>query len=509
MRDASLAPRPERAPDDLHVIGRWLDTRARLTPQRAAIEFDGEVLTYRDLADRSRDLAARLLATGLVPGDRVVTLTENHAEHVVLLFACAKSGLILAPLNWHLAGPELDQQIKLFTPALVVVSREQSARFVNRFAVRTLELESLADELDSTSATLPHVRDSDPLLLIATSGTTGHPKGAVLTHANCFWTNLGLDLSLPLTEDDVVLQVLPQYHVGGWNVQPLQAWWKGATVVLERSFEARRVLDLIATRRVTTMMGVPTNYLLLSQASGFESADLASLRAIVVGGAAMPCSLADLWRERGVDVVQGYGLTEASPNVCCLGAQDAKVRPGSVGKPYAYVEVALRDVATGEVVVGAGRGQMFVRGPNVFAGYWQNPTATADVLREGWLATGDVAERDSEGFYRISGRTKEMFISGGENVYPVEVERVLTSLADVVDAAVVGVDNARWGETGVAFVVVRPGASLTTEDLLVHCRRELAGFKVPSEILLLDELPRTHIGKVDKSRLSAMARSDG
>ncbi len=494
-------------PGDLHVIGRMIDERARLSPTRTAIEFADGALSYADMASRANDLARRLLGAGLSPGDRVATLTENHPEHVVLFFACAKAGLIMAPLNWHLTAGELSEQLAIFTPGLLVLSREQERKFAGTFPVTTHQLETLHDDLLSAPATaLPDIKDDDPVLLMATSGTTGTPKAATLTHANCFWTNLGLDLNLPLDHDDVVLQVLPQYHVGGWNVQPLQAWWKGATVILEQSFSARRALELIARRRVTTMMGVPTNYLLLSQEPGFDSADLSSLHTVIVGGAAMPPSLADLWRERGVRVAQGYGLTEASPNVCCLAPADSAQRPGSVGKPYAYVDVALHDVVTGETVVGAGRGELWVRGPNVFAGYWQNPAATDAVVHHGWLATGDVAERDDEGFYRISGRTKEMFVSGGENVYPVEVERVLTSHADVVDAAVVSVTHPRWGESGVAFVVPRAHTHVDLEDLFRFCRVHLASFKIPSAIRIVDELPRTHIGKVDKTALTLLAR---
>src|SRR5437763_8382164 len=221
----------------------------------------------------------------------------------------------------------------------------------------------------------------DPLLLIYTSGTTGRPKGALLTHANCFWTNLGFDLATGLTGEDVVLQVLPQFHCGGWNVQPLLAWWKGAKVVLERSFEPERVLELLSEKRVTSIMGVPAIYLFLAQQPGFASADLSSLRLAVVGGAPMPEELLRAWQARGVEIVQGYGLTEAAPNVLCLPPEDATRKMGFAGKAYAFVEVRL-----------SGERELLVRGPNVFPGYWRNPEATASVFADGWLRTGDVAE---------------------------------------------------------------------------------------------------------------------
>jgi len=496
--------------NDRHVVGRWISARASLSPGRVAIEFGEVVITYRELEDRSTSLARALAGSGLSPGSRVATLAENHPEQVVLFFACAKAGLILAPLNWRLTTDELAVQLDLFDPSLLVVSSVQWRRFSESPVIAsrmpkhldtlTADLEGVADDVR-----LPTVCDDDGLLLIATSGTTGRPKGALLTHANCFWTNLGLDLSMPIDQNDVVLQVLPQYHVGGWNVQPLLAWWTGATVVLEPTFEPARVLELIARRRITTMMGVPTTYLMLANEPNFEDTDLTSLRTVIVGGAAMPVSLAERWRSRGVAVAQGYGLTEASPNVCYLAPDAAADHPGSVGRPYAYVELALYDV-DGSVIEGGGRGELWVSGPNVFAGYWQNPLATAAVLHEGWLNTGDIADRDDDGFYWISGRSKEMFVSGGENVYPVEVERVLTMFDDVAEAAVVGVSHPKWGEVGVAFVVPCRGARVDVAVLMAHCRAHLASFKIPQSVQVVDELPKTHIGKVDKLVLKSRAR---
>jgi fatty-acyl-CoA synthase len=332
--------------------------------------------------------------------------------------------------------------------------------------------------------------DDDPLLLVYTSGTTGRAKGALLTHANCFWTNLSFDLATGVAGDDTVLQVLPQFHCGGWNVQPLLAWWKGATVVLERSFDPGRCLALIAEKRVTTMMGVPANYLFLAQDPAFETTDLSSLRKAVVGGAPMPEALLETWQERGVAIVQGYGLTEAAPNVLCLPPEDAARKAGYAGKPYPAVDVRLSD-----------EGELEVRGPNVFAGYWRDPEATAGAFRDGWLLTGDVAERDDEGYYRIRGRLKDMYISGGENVYPAEVESVLHEHPAVEDAAVVGVADERWGEIGVAFVVV--SANVAEDDLLAYTRERVARFKVPKAVRFVEELPRSPIGKVLKDDLRA------
>jgi fatty-acyl-CoA synthase len=332
------------------------------------------------------------------------------------------------------------------------------------------------------------VADEDGLLLVYTSGTTGKPKGALLSHANCFWTNLGFDLTTGISQDDVVLQVLPQFHVGGWNVQALLAWWKGATVVLERQFDPERALRLIEEKRVTTMMGVPATYLFLAQEPGFARADLSSLRRAVVGGAPMPEALLETWAARGTAIVQGYGLTEAAPNVLCLPPEDAVRKLGFAGKPYCFVEVRLSD-----------EDELQVRGPNVFPGYWRNPEATAQAFTDdGWLRTGDIAERDDEGFYRIKGRLKDMFISGGENVYPAEVEAVLHEHPRVADVAVVGVPDERWGEVGVAFVVAD---GISGDDLLEWCAGRLARFKVPKSVRFIGEIPRNGMGKVQKQEL--------
>ena len=262
-----------------------------------------------------------------------------------------------------------------------------------------------------------------------------------------------------------MLQVLPQFHVGGWNVQSILAWWKGARVVLERSFDAGRALELIESERVTTMMGVPANYLLMAGAPGFASADLSSLRLAVVGGAPMPVPLLDTWAERGIEIVQGYGLTEAAPNVLCLPPEDARRKAGSAGKPYPYVECRI-----------AADGELLVCGPNVFAGYWRNPEATAAAFRDGWLLTGDVAERDDEGNYTLRGRIKELVVSGGENVYPAEVEAVLHDHPAVVEAAVVGVPDERWGEVCVAYVVTaRAGRRGRATGSLRRAAREVQG----------------------------------
>jgi fatty-acyl-CoA synthase len=463
----------------LHTLDSWIRDRARTTPDRVAIDYGDRLVTYRDLDERSDELAR-----DLARGEVVSTLTGNSPEHVALFFACAKRGAILHPISWRLAPAEIAFQL----------DDAGSNRFVVEDEYRALgdAARALAKPLVSDTGTVSDTvrSDDDGLLLIYTSGTTGKPKGALLTHANCFWTNLSFDLATGIGGDDVVLAFLPQFHCGGWNVQPLLAWWKGARVVLERQFDAERALRLIGEKRVTTLMGVPANYLFMAQSPSFAAADLSSLRRAVVGGAPMPVPLIEQWRARGVEIVQGYGLTEAAPNVLCLPPEDAMRKIGSAGKPYPYVEV---DVAAD--------GELLVRGPNVFAGYWRNEEATAATLAGGWLHTGDLVDRDDDGYFWIKGRVKEMYISGGENVYPAEVESALHEHPHVADAAVVGVPDDTWGEVGIAFVVADGG--VTEDELIAFARERLARFKVPKAVRFVDELPRNSMGKIQKGELAA------
>jgi len=469
----------------MHTLGRWIRDRARATPDRVAIDYHDRLVTYGELDDGSDVLAAEWHAAGLRRGDRVATLTGNTPEHVQVFYACAKLGAMLVPLSWRLTAPELQYQLTDAEPKVFLVEDEYDV-----LAQQTAwSFERLGPGTASRSqAPMVDVSDEDGLLLIYTSGTTGRPKGAVLTHANCFWTNLSLDLTTPVDVDDVVLQVLPQFHCGGWNVQPLLAWWKGARVVLERSFDAGRVLELIERKRVTTLMGVPAIYLFLAQHPGFADADLSSLRRAIVGGAPMPEALLETWAARGTAIVQGYGLTEAAPNVLCLPPEDAVRKIGFAGKPYPLVDVDV-----------SGDSELLVRGPNVFPGYWRNLEATAATFTDdGWLRTGDIAERDEEGFYRIRGRLKDMYISGGENVYPAEVEAVLHEHPHVADVAVVGVPDERWGEVGAAYVVAD---GVAEDELISWCSARLARFKVPRAVHFVAEIPRNSMGKVQKSEL--------
>lgn len=512
-------------PDGLHCLGRWTSDRARATPDRVAVDDRGVVLTYGQLDARAALLADAFVRAGYLVGDRIATVTGNSADHVVLFFACAKAGLVLVPLSWRLSVRELAEQLQLADPAVLLIE-DEFATVARAAAGQTLDpppitqLGARGVEVRVPSPRHPllghdgaarpgrDVRDEDPLLMIFTSGTQGRAKAAVLTHSNCFWTNLSLSRIAELTSSDVILAVMPQYHVGGWNIQPLLAWWVGATVVLERTFDPGRVLQLIADRRITTTMGVPTNYLFLAQHPSFSDTDLSSLTHAIVGGAPMPEPLLRTWHARGVALSQGYGLTEASPNVLCLPDEDAARMVGFAGLPYPHVEVAVADPVTGEQLAHAAEGELLVRGPGVFAGYFRAPELTERALQDGWLHTGDLVRRDENGYFQVIDRLSDVFISGGESVAPAEVERVLFEHPAVGDAAVVGVPDERWGEVGVAFVVAAAGRATDEADLVAHAGALLAKFKVPARVRFVAEIPRSSAGKVLRHELLRQCRDD-
>ncbi|ANS80356.1 Long-chain-fatty-acid--CoA ligase [Serinicoccus hydrothermalis] len=503
--------------DGLHTLGRWPADRARIAPDHAAVVDRGVALGYGELEARVERLAQVLLGAGIGRGMRVATLVGNSADHVVLFFACARVGAALCPLSWRLTPPELVRQVQLLDPALLATEEETGA-LADEVAARltcpvpTAYLTELGRPGTVSAATgrapvdPEPVDDEDALLVVFTSGSLSAPKAAVLSHRTCWWTNLSLSRTLELTERDVVLAVLPQFHAGGWNIQPLLAWWTGATVVLERTFDPGRVLSLVREHRVSTMMGVPTQYLLLAEHPGFVDADLSTLRSAVVGGAPMPPPLLRTFHARGVALTQGYGLTEAGPNVLCLPPHEVTDRAGWAGVPYPHVEVALADAATGERVRGAGTGELLVRGPGLFTGYLHDEEATAQVMHDGWLWTGDVATRDEQGYLKIVDRLRNIYISGGENVAPAEVEAALRRHPAVASAAVVGLPHERWGEVGVALVVLRPGVATDEHDLREHCRALLAAFKVPERILAVPDIPQVGIGKNDQPAVRALAR---
>ena len=481
-----------------------IDRNAAFAPDKPAIRFGGTALTYAQLAQRIA-AAARALKSelGVGRGDRVAILSLNHPDYLVLLYACARLGAMLVPLNWRLAVPEQvfilsDASVK----ALVVEKGFEAVIAPLRQAlpdVRIVGLDfapSFDDLLASGSGDgrNPHVDLSSPLLIVYTSGTTGRPKGAVLRQEALVWNAVMSQHMHDMTARDHVLTVLPLFHVGGLNIQTTPALQIGATVTLHPRFAPDAALNALTQDTPTLTVLVPATMQAVIEHPYWAATDIASLRALTTGSTQVPQGLVDAFAARGVPVLQVYGSTETSP-VAVYTRAGGDQRAGSTGLPGLVCEARVVDDA-GDEVAPAIAGEVVVRGPNVFFEYWGNAAATAETLRDGWYHSGDIGTRDADGHFFIHDRKKNMIISGGENIYPAEVERVLIAHAAVAEAAVIGRADAKWQEAPVAYVVRRAGASCDARALEAHLLKELARFKVPRDYVFVDSLPRNAMGKV-------------
>jgi fatty-acyl-CoA synthase len=497
-------------------LGGWLTRRACRTPDRTAMTFGERAWTYGELQSRIDNLAHAMRDGGLRPGDRVGYLSPNHPSYFEALFATARLGAVFVPLNPRLTGPELSFQIRDAGLHTLICATEQQQTIDG--ISDALPLRRRMSTQTSTTGTWEAYPDLEPAVpqpftpgpvdhddtavIMYTSGSTGVPKGAMLSHANLFWCNVNNHLGCDYIADEVTLCVLPLFHIGGLNSSALTTFQKGGEILLHAAFDPSAVLEALTTKRVTTMVGVPAMFQAITMLPGFETADLSALRFLVAGGAPVPESLIRLFLARDVLFQQGYGLTECSPQVLYMDPGAALAKPGAAGRPGFFTDVRLVD-ADGNDVTGAGaRGELLVRGPHVMKGYWNRPEATAAALDgEGWLRTGDIAQVDEQGYYRIVDRAKDLVISGGENVYPTEVENVLYGHASIAEVAVIGVPDEKWGETVVAVAVPREGHSITLEELREFAGVSLARFKLPTRLEIVDALPRTASGKVLKYRL--------
>ena len=494
------------------IAGDLLGERARLTPNKTALVEvrSGRRFRYSELDRRAAAMARWWTAEcGLLKGDRVGILAENRVEYVEAFFAAGKSGVVLVPLSTRLSAAELAALIEDAGPRLVLHSRAwaEMAACLEKL-VRVERWVSLEDLTLNNATEYAAVRcdPEDLWCLLYTSGTTGRPKGVMLPHRMILWNGYNTVASWQLREDDIAPIFTPMYHAGGLAVFLTPLFVIGGTVVLHERFDPSEVWRNVDSERATLVFGVPTIFQMLREAPEFETVDLSSVRWCISGGAPLPRDLIDQYGARGVVFKQGYGLTEAGVNCFAMTAEDAGRKPGSIGKPMLFAEVSLRD-AGGREVAQRETGELWLRGPHVAAGFWKQAEATAAAIDpNGWLHTGDLAHCDEDGFYYIDGRIKDMFISGGVNVYPAEIENLLLQHEGVRDAAVLGVPDPKWGEVGVAFVVARAGSELTEDTVLRFLTTKLARYKMPKAVCFLDSLPRTPYGKVVKSELNQWYR---
>ena len=499
-----------------HFTSDWLDKRAKLTPDRVAlIDYaSGEETTFAAWTARANQTANYLKSLGVGNGDRVAVYASNCQEYLDLFWAAPKIGAVLQNLNWRLTVHELKGIVAAGEPRVLVYSEDWRAQVdelkpacasVEHFIAMTnpgegdgdfAEREKFSDRLED----VPELTLDDAWGIYYTGGTTGLPKGAVLTHGNMTWNSVNTLTSWGMHGQHKAALQLPFFHIGGPNIFMAPLVHAGGTTILCSGFDPDETFDLVEHSGITHYVAVPTMFQMLQEHPKWQAADFSRLELVISGGAPCPLPIMEKFWQRGVDFKMGYGLTEASGNNFWLPPEMVREKIGSVGYPIFHIDMkTIREDGTSCAAGEAG--ELLIRGPHVAAGYWRNPEATAETIRDGWLHTGDTAVCDSDGCYSILGRSKEMFISGGENVYPAEIESVLMAHPKVLEAAVVGVPHETWGEVGRAFVVADEGYS--EQDLRAFLEQRLARYKLPRAIVLLDALPLTAIGKIDKKLLES------
>jgi len=495
----------------------WIAFNARRRgPALAAIDLHtGRRLTYTAIDDRVERAAGLLASLGVLKGDRVASLARNTTDAIEIQFACARLGAIHLPLNWRLAVPELEYIVGDAKPKVLLHHGEfaEAAAAIATSAgiARRLTLNDGAPDSDyerGLAARLPApprpaLDHGTPWVIMYTSGTTGRPKGAIITHGTIFFNIMNIAPFTALSGTMVTLVFSPQFHTGALSAYTMPAFYFGGTTLIMRAFEAGDVLERISDPAlgITHVNGAVTMYNTMMRHPSFATADFSRLRCATVGGESCPKSLLErYWNEKKLPLQNTYGLTESGPVTTALDRDQAVARLGSVGTPVPNTEIRLvdrdgRDVAIDEV------GEVWIRGPSVTPGYWNRPPLNPESFSGEWLMTGDAARRDAEGYYVLVDRWKDMYISGAENVYPAEVENVIYQMEGVAEAAVIGVPHARWGESGRAIVVRKPGSQLTEAAVIAHCRSRLAHFKAPASVVFVEVLPRSAGGKVIKPLL--------
>ena len=497
---------------------RWIEGRAGLSPERVAVHFEGTDVTFAELVGRGRRLAEALDARlGVRRGDRVAHLGFNSVDYLDLLIACARLGAILLPLNWRLAPPELGYIIGHAEPKVLLAEADFRAAIDQvrealgsaaaiGYGFEGERWQDYAGLLEGASADAnvgAGAAPEDALLLVYTSGTTGRPKGALLSHRAIFHSAVQGIAAFDISAGDHVLNALPLFHVGGINIQMIPALHAGASMTLHRRFEPGLALRDIAERRPSLFIAVPAMIDALIHHPDWAATDLSSLKTLTTGSSTIAPRLIEAVHARGLPVTQVYGSTETAPLVVHLMAADAWRKPGSSGRPAIHCRMKIVDDDGNEVAPGVA-GEILVRGPNIMSGYWRDADATAEALRDGWFHSGDVGHCDDEGFLYVDDRKKDIIISGGENIPSAELEAVLAECAALVEAAVVAGPDARWGEIPVAVVVAKPDAALDAAAVIALFDGRLARYKHPKQVRFVERLPRNAMGKVLKHELRAM-----
>lgn len=482
----------------------WLSKWALYQPEKIALhELEtGLSYTYAELNRRANGLLHELRQRGLKPGDRVAMLAEFSLATFSLFAAVQKGGFILVPLNYRLTKPELEYILTDSNPTMLLAEE----KYMHQAMQHQVPVESLSvwqEWVGSPDEPESDVSFDAPLFLLYTSGTTGFPKGALYTHRMAFWNSLNTMLRLQLNGSDSTLLCMPSFHTGGWNVLATPLLHVGGTIHILRKFDAGLVLKSLQEDQITQFMTVPTMTRMLAEHEQFQQASFIGIRNYIVGGEALPLALIETWASKGVYIRQGYGLTEAGPNITSLPALDAIRKRGSIGFVNFYVDYRLVN-EQGEDAQTLEKGELWLKGDVVSPGYWRNEKANLSAYVGSWFKTGDVLIRDEEGYLFLVDRKKNMFISGGENVYPAEIEKEFRKHEEVVEIAVIPVPDTKWGEVGLAYYTTHHGVALSEEELKQFGKASLASFKVPKYFVHLSSMPHNDAGKLDKLALKGL-----
>ena len=498
-------------------VGDWIRKWSSLQPLKRALIFEDHPFTYQELNLRTNQLSHFLQDLGVQGGDRVSVLLYNCHQYLEIFFALSKIGAILVPLNWRLAVPELEFIIKDSGSRMIIFDSE----FMELVASLRNKLNFSNGDCISVGSPCPDwakdyekglqenpiheprldipAGDEDPHILMYTSGTTGIPKGAILSHRKTFFNALNADLFYNLSSEDIMIASRPLFHSGGLLVEAAPVLYKGGTVILKKRFRSYEILETIQKHRVTLLEMAATVYQFILQECDLTRYDLSSVRYYFTGGERVSKAVLQEYFRKGIIITQIFGQTEAS-TITFLPPDDAIQRMGSVGLPVFHGEVRIVD-KTGKDVSAGQVGEIIVRGPILMSGYWNRPDLTAETIQDGWLYTGDLARRDEDGYIYIVDREKDMYVSGGENVYPAEIEKILHTHSKIFDAGIVGIPDEKWGEVGKAFIVLIPGQTMDNGEVFEFLKGKVAKYKIPKYVEYVEELPRTASGKVQKFRL--------
>lgn len=488
----------------MFVEQEWILKRAALTPHHIALInlTSKEQLTYQQLSEEIGKWSQFLERQQLQKGSRVAVFAKNHIQLFAVLFACGLRGLIYVPLNWRLSKEELTQILEDATPAILLYEEDSHCPLVLE-KMFSLHVSQHEKEIQPSRQ---DVDVDDPWLMIYTGGTTGQPKGVVLSFQSVNWNAMNTIISWGLHAQDRTLNYMPMFHTGGLNALCIPLLMAGGTVIIGDKFDAEEALQATNQYQTTISLFVPTMYQAMIATKYFQENQFPSMKVFLSGGAPCPHPIYDAFYNKGLFFKEGYGLTEAGPNNFYIDRERAYAKKGAVGKSMQFNEAKIishtgKSCAPGEV------GELLVRGKHMFRFYWNNKQETANILQDGWLKTGDLAMMDAEGDFYIVGRRKEMIISGGENIYPQEVEQCLLRHPDVREVAVIGVGDDYWGEIVTAFIVCPHQVASLIDDLNELCHQQLGRYKIPKQMIFLDELPKTSVGKIDKKALYRLVDS--